>query len=255
MTQPALSVLVLTEDGSDDAHATLVALLKKLLRRVDDACRTDRIRFDPQGEAERRYTVANAWKGDGPSDRASRAAARFRLIDLYRTIATRLLEQDPPGFVVFHLDGDTTWSNRHTSENVQKFSARIVHHVELLVEQRDPTRAASAMDRLLPLVPFYSIEAWLYQNLSEMRGLCAALGDPPELVAQIGAWTTDRASLDEVAKIKDQCRLSDRHNRRLAEAAWPAADAEGAGRSFHAAVVRFRGSAELRTALAATHGS
>jgi hypothetical protein len=243
--RPRLTVLILTEDGSHQAHDVVVALVKKAFRILSPACRTNRIGFEPQNDMARRYVVGNFWKGDGPK----KGRARFQTVELSRLIATKLLESDPPGFVVFHFDGDRTWSRSHESENARKFQERIVRGVRLLVSDKLQLDAA-AVDRILTglraLTPFYSIEAWLYQNLGEARKIAAELGNPAELVEQLAAWEADRSRLDELERPKEHSLLRDRHNQRLAEAAWPADDVYLLERSFTRAV---DGLAECRALL------
>jgi hypothetical protein len=247
-----LSVLILTEDGAGDAHDTLVALVKKAFQLLQPGCRTNRIRFDPQGETERRYMVANLWKGEGPKTRAQRGQQSFRRIDLFRAVATRLLEDEPTGFVLVHVDGDRPWSRRDESENRQKYRDEFVAGVRAVLRASKPEREQQGMARLLSLVPFYSIEAWLYQNLATAQDICAELGNPPELVRQLEAWRADRARVDEEVQIKDRCPLGDRHNKRLATTAWPAAVVHAIGCSFHDAVEGLRRCDDLRAALTAT---
>lgn len=250
---PALSVLVLTEDSAADAHDTLVALLKKTFRLVSAECGTHRIRFDPQSEPEKRYAVANQWKGDGPQDKGSRARASFRLVDLYRTIATRILEQEPPGFVLFHFDGDRRWSERDQSENAASWEIRVRDKVRAVLVQHGlaDTEIERAMQRLHPLTPFYSIEAWTYQNFAEAERICAELRSPA-LAAQLASWKADRATLDEILQLKDACDFGGRHNRRLAEASWPAEAVHAVGASFAAAIDALRASPELTRVLSTT---
>lgn len=246
-----LSVLVLTEDSAKDAHDTLVALLKKAFQIVEPGCRTHQIRFDPQGEVERRYMVANLWKGDGQKTRAARGQQAFRKIDLFRAVATRVLEEGPPGFVFVHVDGDRPWSCAAESENVQKYEEIFVKGVRAVLTDAKPDRVEQGMARLLSLVPFYSIEAWLYQNLAEAQRICGDLGNPPALVRQLARWEADRSLVDEIEQIKDNCHLGAGYNERLAKSAWPAADVYAVRLSFYASVEAMRGCGELQTALAA----
>ena len=90
-----------------------------------------------------------------------------------RTIATKLGRED--GFVLFHIDGDRTWTDRATSENEAKFDKIVVARVRQLLQGRPGSTAEDAearLSRLFPVMPFYSIEAWLYQHTAVAIRLC-----------------------------------------------------------------------------------
>ena len=165
-----LSILLLTEDSAEDAHDTLAALAKRMLQLIVPQCGTHRIDFRPANDDAKRIMRANFWKSEKPRDHR-------KITDLKRTIATKLSEAEPPGFVFFHVDGDRSWSLRSTSENRQKFEDRIRFGVEQLVagaiEKKTALRERNAkidqqaalrereatMARLHLLMPFYSIES------------------------------------------------------------------------------------------------
>lgn len=99
---------------------------------------------------------------------------------------------------------------------------------------------------------FYSVEAWLYQNLPVARRICEGLGSPPALVEQLARWERDRGSLDEVRKPKDTCQLGAAYNAELATKAWPAAEVCAVGKSFAATVEAMLESGELAVVLGRT---
>ena len=79
------SLLIITEDSGAEGHATIVAVVKRMLQLI-------------------------------------RATA-------LRTIATKLGRKD--GFVLFHIDGDQTWTERRSSENVELFRKRVIEPIEI----------------------------------------------------------------------------------------------------------------------------
>lgn len=243
-----LSVYVLTEDSSGDAHDTLVALLKRSFRLVDSACQTQRVRFLPGEPQERAAMAGNLWK-------ARQGRARQASVDLARGIATRLLQAaTEPTFVVIHVDGDRAWSAQHTSENVKKLDALLAKQVKgslLQHHKGDEQAVQSALGRVLRVFPFYSVEAWLYQNIAEAQRICAVLGAPPKLVDQLAAWRDDPGALDEITTLKDSCALGGEHNRRLAQQ-WPAPKARSVGKSYAAFVDELEACAPLVDALKTT---
>lgn len=249
-----LSVLILTEDSAKDAPATLIALLKKMFQLIVPGCGTHRIRFEPANKQAAEAVRGSCWKSANPRDRQ-------KLVDLNRTIATKLLEgklEDPadvPGFVVFHIDGDRPWSEQETSENARRFEAFCERLEPLLRDALDKKGSGHELEarrlRLRRLMPFYCIEAWLYQNLAEVRHRCAE-GCGAHL-QQIAAWEADRAQLDELAPPAEALPcLGKQHNLTLATAAFPAEAALEADASFAAAVAHLLDAHEFGIALERT---
>jgi hypothetical protein len=243
-----MRILLLSEDASKDARPTLEALVKKMLRLVDEQCRTNALRFEPPEEATAVITRANLWKSAKPADHQKTVA-------LCRMLATKLAEQ-PAGFVLFHIDGDRRWSERAKSENCAKFDRLIRARVRDVLVHEKPDWTAAELDRcmarLVLLVPFYSIEAWTYQNTQRARTLCREHHGGRD-VDRFEAWERDRAALDEVEQPKHATCLADRHNRDLAENAFPHREACAAGTSLAAAVEALSACTDLRDALHATH--
>lgn len=238
MRRHALSVLVLTEDSSADAHEVVSCLTRRAFQVVEERCHTHRIEWQPASDEARVATRGNLWK--------SRKRDR-ELRDLVRSIATKLGEGGAvPGFVVFHFDGDRPWSQRDQSENLARFGEIIEYRVRVLLAGHG---LAHTVAKLIPLVPFYSIESWTYQNIARARQLCC---DRAEHRALLDAWEADRASLDEVVRPKEALCLGDRYNKDLCGQGWPVAEVAEAGASFAAAVEAMRGCEPLVEALRAT---
>lgn len=154
--EPCLSILVLSEDSTPDAHATLEALAKRMLRLVDQHCMTNRIDFEPASRAAATAVRGTSWKTPGHPGR----------VDLLRTIATKLMEPDGSGFVLFHVDGDRIWKERDSCEHEEKFEQAIRLGVEQVLMDRGVPQAdrEAALFRLVLVMPFWCIEAWCYQN-------------------------------------------------------------------------------------------
>lgn len=240
-----LTILVLTEDGGG-SHETLVTLLKKTFPLLVAGTGTHRITFAPQSEREHRIMHGNNWKGRKMNE----------LVDLRRTIATKLLEDEGgvPGFVVFHFDGDRRWSERATEENETLFEERIREPVRQIVRDTlaRTDREAELDERLLRLmtwVPYYSIEAWLYRHLEGVRSLCCGSAEHRE---RIEVWTRVPSALDDELQPKEvlSC-IKDKHNGSLARG-FPADEALRASPSFEATVTRMLDSKHLSTALEQT---
>jgi hypothetical protein len=237
---PSLTILVLTEDTGKGAHDTVVSLLRQTLKLVDPDVQSHRIDWQPNEARLLRAITPSAWRSGANKDRE-------RHVDLIGTIATTLLTSRAPAFVCFHYDGDTRWSRR-PGANEHAYDKQIVKRVRALLTSRlpnDPDRVTEALGRLHPMVPYYSIEAWCYQNTRRLLEL--AVG-PEELLA-VHAWAADRANLDEIEQPKQHCWPRDRHNADLSAQRWPASEAHAAGTSFAAFVERLRSDEALTGAL------
>ncbi|WNG21594.1 hypothetical protein [Cystobacter fuscus] len=239
-----LSVMVLTEDSGADAYDTVRALVKEMLKLLVPAVQTHRIDFKPLAdENARRAMHANLWKSNNPLDERNRR-------QLIRGIITELLK--PHGFVLYHIDGDEPWSRHESSENVREFLTRVRSPIEAGVRSQLPAEVETRMKRLRLLVPFYSIEAWLYQHTREARQLCAEEGCG-RCHSRLADWEKDRASLDEVTQPKETTLcLKDKHNARLASSGFPARDVYEAEASFTGAVDGLLECDELTAALERT---
>ncbi|MBK8259530.1 MAG: hypothetical protein IPK82_43590 [Polyangiaceae bacterium] len=236
----------MTEDSAQDAHTTVVNLLKKTFGILVSGTGTHRIAFEPQSEREHRAMHGNRWK-----DRTLR-----ELVDLRRTIATKLLEDEGevPGFVAFHFDGDRPWNKRAEAENPALFDERIITPVKQLLTGKltlagREEELGRRMKRLLVIVPYYSIEAWLFQNIDALRQLCCGSAAHGELLAE---WQTNRATLDETWKPKDTmfC-VGSTHNATLSKG-FPADEAFGAKASYAAVVEDLLQAGDLLAALERT---
>ncbi len=246
-----LSVMVLTEDSGAGAYDTVHALAKEMLKLLVTGVQTHRIDFKPlEDESARRAMHANLWKSTNPLDESS-----IRL--LIRSIITELLKDT--GFVLYHIDGDRPWSERDSSENVREFRSRMLPPIEAGVRfhlQKQPHAAqepGKRMKRLQLVVPFYSIETWLYQNTREARRLCEQEGCGQCYPQKLAGWEQDRASLDEVTQPKKALCFQDKHNARLASSSFPAQEAYDAEASFHHAVLQLLECDELTAALERTY--
>lgn len=249
-------ILVLTEDSSRQAQATIQKLLKEALKLVVEGVDLNpaRVRFEPLPENERALHAvhANRWKEQPPPRET---------ILLLGLIAARLLE--PAGFVVFHIDTDRAWSERNTSENRRKFETIIragvrrtlLGEAPLPINPRPrptltPEQVEAALGRLLVLSPCYSIESWLYQATKELLALCQGRHESEEHVGLIESWSVDRTLLDEVLKPKTDVLpcVGGYQNDALAKV-FPAEDVYLAERSFFESVERLRNCSALVEAL------
>lgn len=232
---------VLSEDGAKDAYAVVCCLTRQIIRFVAPGLPLRSLQFLPLNEKAAQQAVhGNIWKSRAPQDRQKRVA-------LMKTLLSDVLMKD--GFVVFHIDADEVWARREQCLNLRQFESFVTDICQSLADARDPERTPEklreAFDRrLLLLVPFYSIESWLYQSTACAVAICDGeyRGKHRE---RFVAWACDRAALDEVSQPKREVVLGGRYNLRLAEAGVPAQALHEAGKSFAGAVDRFRACSEL----------
>lgn len=239
------SVLVLTEDSGGDGHATILAVVKRMLRLIVPDYQTHRLGFEPKDDRAQRAVQGTGWKSKTPNQ---------ELILARRTIATKLGREN--GFVLFHIDGDRVWSERNTSENAPKFVTHVIEPVRrLLLERRGSTAedAEVSLRKLFSVMPFYSIEAWLFQHTAVAIRLCRDKYQGRD-AARFESWRKERTALDSVHKPKDAICFGSVHNLECAGSEYPAQEVFDAGRSYAACVLGLQASAELKALLDATAG-
>ncbi|HEX2568157.1 MAG TPA: hypothetical protein VH877_01280 [Polyangia bacterium] len=248
--EPALSVLILSEDKANNSFDTVLGLTRTALRLVDPAHDPRRIRFEPLAdEGLRRLIWGNGWKSQQREDRK-------RIVDVVRRIAGTINEQRP-GFVVFHVDGDQAWSDPRTCENQVQFEALVMRRVRKLLEASGGKRTLGPrplhrIERLFLFMPYYSIEAWTYQNTVEAKRILHA-EHYGQYIYRFDEWEAHRERLDEVLKPKAEIpKFEDRYNHRLASSGYPADAVYGVGKSFAALVDTMRRCEDLCAALTAT---
>lgn len=251
---PRLSVLLLTEDSGAQADETLRTLVVKLLGRIAPGAvtRDDAQTWEPASPEARAVTRGNGWKNP----------RRPELVRFRQYIAAKLRQEH--GFVFFHVDGDRAYRDRLASENLRKLEAMIRHPVRIILEHpparrrgrrkgaepRGPMDADQPLTKLVFLVPFYSIEAWLFQNTEQAARLCP--GAPKCRLGcadKLARWGENRDVLDEVLEPKLELCFRDRHNAELAAAGFPLDEVLGANKSLHDAWQALKRCTALVTAL------
>lgn len=253
---PVLRILVLSEDGSEHAHEVVVALAKTMLKIVVPAVQTQRekLQFDEERGDARRVMSANKWRSGAEEDEPA-------IRSLLRAIVRQLLIEDdegrPSGFVFFHYDGDTTFTNRETStaqSHFREFQARIEQQIRARCHNDDEA-VRRIMSRLVAIVPFYCIESWTYQHTDVAKKICArGCGKHFEL---FNAWARDRGALDEIWKLwhpaELDCCLRKDHNVELTGPGYPGEAVFLAGKSYYQAVDQMATCSELCAALERTY--
>lgn len=245
---PIASILLISEDSSRYSPRTGTDLAKRIIRVVDPSTQMQRIQFIPLDPDHPGIIAAHANRWRARKNHAYCQARR----ELILTIATNVAIANT--FVFFHSDGDTAWTQRTASEASEIFDKRIRHGlIEFLAGQRLEDRAIDEMvEKLFLVLPFYSIESWLYQNTGHAIDLCKKHYGGQN-VEQFETWQKERELLDEVVKPKESVCLGSRHNSDLAANTYPAEAAYGAKKSFTEFVDRLKSSQAFTKALQQTY--
>jgi hypothetical protein len=230
------------------------------------------VEFARPGKEAAHAMAGNGWRAPKPKD----LGLQRRIIELGRAIAAKLLEGTvspgtPLGFVLFHFDGDHAWAQRERAKtekiaDLWAFVARsVIPPIDHALHERNRRGGAvdveagrkAALLRLRRLTPFYSIEAWLFQNTAQARRACAAAcGRHLKLVA---GWAADRGALDELdgddqPKNQLPCVVTKDHIA-LATDGYPAEEVLAVRKSYATAVDNLRRCRDLRAALRRTVAS
>lgn len=238
MSAPRATLLLLTEDSGRDAHATHEALVRSMLRLIAPRHNTSAIVIDGATDDQRSVMRNNGWESRKPENESKRRS-------LLQSIATKLCESNLH-IVFFHYDGDRPWSDHESYPRKTMFDERVILAIKHQFDHKNlsPEQQERALSRLITIVPFYSVESWLYQNTPVAIGLCQR-HHGGQHVATFAQWKADRGALDEEHKPKDTACLSDKYNLALATEHFPATAVDSAGKSFHAAVENLRRSPDL----------
>jgi hypothetical protein len=222
-------ILVLTEDKSKSANQTIQGILRLVLSQAAPTADLSAVEMSPI-PASRAASVlpGNIWK-------SAKKTANAGVMDLVDRISIQL---SLGHFVVHHVDGDRTWTERETSENVLQYREVIERRVRGRLRDSKKLRGSELdehMSRFLRLVPFWCVEAWLFQNTREAARHCAGAEAHPCL-ARLQEWENNRGKLDEERTPKELLCFGSKHNLELAVEDFSTEAVVGAQKSFAAAV-------------------
>lgn len=244
MSEPFIArILVLTEDGNPEPLRGLVRAMLRLVKPNHNAARIDVEGDHPEAQEA---ATGNLAKGK------RRGAGHQRRVEIARAIATTLFTQS--NFVFYHVDADRAFSapQHPPPENVTFYESILVtvrQHLEALKQKHSDTRSVEKMlERIRLLLPYYSIEAWLFQNTRIGRELCQK-HHRGQHVDTFEQWEQDRGILDELQQPKKACCLNPSHYRDLAAREYPGRAVYGIRKSFAATVDDLSNCDALKAAL------
>lgn len=229
MVKRELAVLVLTEDTGDNAHDTVCAVVEKVLFLLEPGLDRQKLAFGKATERARAGMGFNCYKSASGRDHDKK-------VDLAQAIARHLLVTDRDAIIFVHIDADGPWSTRdeiHLCANARRFSEEIVRRVAAILEQQQQPHR---LDQIALLVPFWTLESWLYQNTREALRICQEYPQYRGEAAHFELWQQRPHLLDEHVRPKDTVRFGSKYNLRLASEGFPAGRLYQLGLSFTAAV-------------------
>lgn len=235
-------ILVLTEDHYPEPLRGLVRVMLRLVQPNLDATRIDVEGDHPQAQEAAQANLAKSRRGAGHQRRVAIAKA----------IATAVFT--PSNFVFYHVDADQCFSDPRESqpENVAFFESILTtvrQHLEALKQMHKDERSVDEMiDRVCLLLPYYSLEAWLFQNTRMGRELCHK-HHRAQHAQTFDEWERDRGMLDELENPKEASCLKPSHYRDLAIREYPGRTVYAIGKSFAQTVERLSACRPLRSSL------
>ena len=266
MVSARLRLIVLSEDTGKDGAKTIQVVLRKLLQQFAPAAplyneRGDRHEWVDASKDSTLATGAKDWKSSTTRD----VKIDIRRRALFTALTTELLSHiahDGPGtFVFLHFDGDAPWSKHPACidcARFERFKEEVRNHLVQRMQSVKTKRwlgmdhddvVRRAMDRLIPVQPHWSIEAWLYGGSDAARELCETR-HRAEHCGDDAFWSVSREDLEARAYPKKHCCLTDEFNLELAQR-FRAASAVEESPSFGALAEKVRACGDLMSALAA----
>jgi len=160
---------------------------------------------------------------------------------ILRSPSRRAWLRNPSNLVLFHIDGDIPWSQGEggtRGPNLEAFERKLKPAMEAVLAMR---QQSDCLERFMLVVPYYSIEAWIFQNLEEAKALYMRhYPHGHEAVRLLEHYEGNRSDLEEACDLKERFRLLSQHRLHLVLTRWPSRKALNTRRSFALAVERLR---------------
>jgi len=206
-----MNITLYSEDRNDSENGlrSLKKVTNKILRTIHTDSKTNHIKMSPLDESE--GVNGSVWKCTNSAELGDQKRRK----ELINHIATELKLNK---YVVFHVDGDTVWSQKNSAEVFEKkelFLRAVKNALTTSYKPRVKTplsgnEADDTIKNLFFLIPFYSIESWAYANKDKLR----------ELLPKKDNMTSDEKhvvdspiqDLDEIPQIKDKTSIRDFKN-------------------------------------------
>lgn len=234
MVEPIVKVRIITEDNSKDALEVYTNLFKSILKNCTEGFDSRQVKI-PDNESFSFADVAggNNWRQKRPRDKG----LSFRIKEFKREIASYLMNKN--SFILWHFDGDMKWSGSKNGTKCQTFQ-QFQKFIDPILEKTDTPDITK--DRFLLLIPFYSIEAWLYQNKAVLKTI-SRTDDIQKISPE---------ELDEIEKIKEKFTIKAKYNRDLSKQ-YPFNAVFKLGKSFYQSVLTIQNNSTFLETFADSH--
>lgn len=221
MVDDRVKVLIVTEDTGTESFEVLKNLINSILKNIVEDYQSQLIEFKPVEKCYLPVCSGNRWKQEKPhkDPKLAREITAFKKYIVQHTMKSS-------AFIFWHIDGDMMWAQFARGKecanrkSLDTFIEKVLKG--MTIHQRDkvpPTPEGC----FLKLLPFYSIEAWLYQNSQALQKITENTGD---------IQATDASVFDDILKVKEAFKIKAKYNLQLSQS-FPFQKVYELGKSFH----------------------
>lgn len=223
MVEDKVKVLIISEDRGKDSFAVFKNLISSILKNIIPDFQSQLIEYIEIDAKHSGVLSGNKWRQRRPRDRKLTAMIH----NFKRELIQYLLEG--PAFIFWHIDGDMRWcdfTQKGNCTNLEQLNSFLAPIESELESYRSNSSTKLPKNKVLKLLPFYSIEAWLYQNSTTLQNI---KGDTSDIHAK------SPSDFDEILKVKDSFNIKDEYNLQLSKS-FPFQKVYALGKSFHRTV-------------------
>lgn len=230
MVKHKIKIRIITEDNSKKAIEVFTNLFKSILKNSIDEFDSRVIKLpDNDGFNFEDVMSGNRWTQKRPRDKG----LSFRIREFKRAISQYLIGENC--FILWHFDGDMEWSSSKDGEK-----CKTLQQFKIFIESipKNEKNKRITDEHFLMLIPFYSIEAWLYQNRKVLKTISKTediLSVPPE-------------KLDEIKKVKEEFTIKAKYNLELSRQ-FPFSDVFKLNKSFTSSILTIQRNKTLKEQL------
>jgi len=240
-----MNITLYSEDRNDSKNGlrSLKKITNKIILKINPESKTNHVNMLPLDESE--GVNGSVWKCTNSAELGDQKRRK----ELINHIATELKLNK---YVVFHVDGDTVWSQKNSAEVFEKKELFLRAVKDALTTSYKPkvktplsgNEADDTIKNLFFLIPFYSIESWAYANKDKLIEFLPPRGNmsfDEKLVVD-----SPIQELDEISQIKDKTSIKDSANYELFnDSGWPRDELYNVQKSFYAVIEEMKQNSNL----------
>lgn len=220
MVEEKVNVLIITEDTGKGSFELFRNLINSILREIITDFQSQLIEYVRIDARHSEVLSGNSWMQKRPRNKKLRDS----IYRLKREIIQYLLGKQ--AFVFWHIDGDMKWcefTKKGSCLNLEKLNDFLAPITAELDTHRNNKAPNLPKDKILKLLPFYSVEAWLYQNSAALQKINEDTSDIKNRAPQ---------ELDEILMVKEFFKIKAKYNLELSKQ-FPYQKVYALGKSFH----------------------